>query len=183
MVIIYKKLRLCLWKYFRVMANLERDISAFFDPFIECSEALSVNVNKRPAYRLFIGALVFFLIPVSSSIYEGQLGAIIFASGATLLIAIICIVYYLRINPVLVIDKKGIILKRKFYSWESIDAVTYETASDSEGCDHMKFYLKEGKPVYFNLEPLLFLDQKPKVIAAYIIKYLNPPAQKARFNK
>jgi hypothetical protein len=156
------------------MANLERDISAFFDPFIECSEALSVNVNKKSAYRLFIGLLVFFLIVISSSIYEGRLGAIIFASGAALFIAVICFVYYLKINPVLIIDKKGIILKRKFYSWESIQSVTYETASDNEGSDHIKFYLKEGKPVYFSLEPFLFLDQKPKVIAAYIIKYFNP---------
>lgn len=156
------------------MANLERDISAFFDPFIECSEALSVNVNKRPAYRFFIGVLVFSLILISSSIYEGQLGAIIFAFSATLLIAVICIVYYIMINPVLVIDEKGIILKRKFYSWESIKSVTYETASDSEGSDHIKFYLKKGKPVYFSFEPFLFLDQKPKVIAAYIIKYFKP---------
>jgi hypothetical protein len=163
----------CLWKYVSTMANKEKDISTLFDPFIECGEALSVNMNKRRVYGFCIGVLVFFLVLVSSSIYEGQLAAVIFASGATLFIAVVCFVIYLKENPVLVIDKKGITLKKKFYSWENIDAVKYGKASDSEGNDHIKFYLKGGKPVNLNLEPLLFLDQKPKVMAAYIIKFFK----------
>ncbi|OQP48888.1 DUF986 family protein [Niastella populi] len=155
------------------MPKREKDIFSLYDPFIECGESLHVNINKRRSYGFYIGALVFFLVLTASSIYEGHLKAIIFASLSILCIAIICVVIYLRKNPVIVIDEKGIIKKEKFYSWEKIGSIKFESASDLEGSDNIKLNLKEGKPGRLNLEPLLFLDQKPKVIAAYIIKYFK----------
>ena len=73
----------------------------------------------------------------------------------------------------MVIDEKGIIKKEKFYSWEKIESIKFESASDLEGSDNIKIYLKDGEQVRLGLEPLLFLDQKPKIIAAHIIKYFK----------
>ncbi len=155
------------------MPKREKDIFSLYDPFIECGESLDININKKRSYGFYIGILIFFLILTASAIYEGQLKAIIFASLSIFCIAIICIVIYLRKNPVIVIDEKGIIKKEKFYSWEKIESIKFESASDLEGSDNIKIYLKDGEQVRLGLEPLLFLDQKPKIIAAHIIKYFK----------
>ena len=125
------------------MPKREKDIFSLYDPFIECGESLDININKKRSYGFYIGILIFFLILTASAIYEGQLKAIIFASLSIFCIAIICIVIYLRKNPVIVIDEKGIIKKEKFYSWEKIESIKFESASDLEGSDNIKIYLKE----------------------------------------
>lgn len=151
----------------------EKNILSLYDPFIECGECLHVNINKKRAYSFYIGVMIVWLVIWASPVYEGQPGSVIAASVPVLCLAIFCIVIYFKKDPVIVIDEKGILKKKKFYSWENIEAVKYYPASDDEGNDHIKLFLKAGEPVIISFEYFLFLDQKPKVMAAYIIKYFK----------
>ena len=137
--------------------NLEIDISTLYDPLVAVGESLQVRSVRTKSVKRFIGYVVgvcFFLTALLFSISNGSLAGIIISSIMTVLVILLFIDNFFPHKPVMIVEREGITLEGRKYSWTDIEAVIYDKDVD-EGYDHLVFNLRiTGRLVFHFIQSM-----------------------------
>ena len=142
-------------------------ISSMAGPLIDSEDHLIVNRNRKAIFTVYWLFLFISLIGIGLLMITGLVEA-----GISMLIIVMPVLgwvfyhFYSEQNPVFVIDKNGVTLKKKFYPWNIIESVKCEKWQSNRGYIHILIYLKNGKILRFTVNEMF--DQPVKGIAAFI---------------
>ena len=153
------------------------DIEKLIDPSIECGDRLAVNMQKWKLLVLLVSLLGFFLIYMYWVIQDSDWHGIIVMSLSIASLSWACYSVAVMYNPMLAIDKSGIAIGNKFYSWDSIKNIIFEKSGNRKKARRISVHLKNRGLIIFFIP--VFLDQRTKVIATYIVKFFKPVQAKA----
>lgn len=154
------------------MAYSVIDIDKLVDPSIECGDRLAVNMQKWKSLILLLSLLCLSLFS-SYRVMPGSRWEGIFVMVLTVpLLGWACYCVAVMYNPILAIDKSGISIRGKFYSWNNVDRIFFERNGNRKKASRIRVHLKNGGLVTFFIP--IFVDQKPPEIAAYVVRYFKP---------
>jgi hypothetical protein len=157
------------------MAYTVIEMEDLVEPFLSCDDRLVANLQKGKTLSLLVPLLCICLAGVIW-LMQDNLAQSIFVMLLTLpLLGYACYSVAVMPNPMLAIDKSGIAIKNKFYSWNSIDNIFFEKSGNRKKPN--RFHLSNGGLVIFHIP--IFFDQQSSVIAAYIANYSKPVKAKA----
>lgn len=159
------------------MAYKEIDINKLVDPSIECGDRLAVNMQKWKSLLLVVSLLCLSLTGAYLLMQDSLLDGLVLMLGTVPLLGYACYIVIVMHNPMLAIDKSGIALKNKFYSWDSIGIIFFEKDGSRTMPKRIRLLVNNGELITFFIP--IFLDHRPAVIATYIVKYFKPVQAKA----
>jgi hypothetical protein len=154
------------------MAYSVIDLNKLVDPSIECGDRLAVNMQKGKSLLLIVSLLCLSLTGAFLLMQNRRLDGIVLMLGTVPLLGYACYIVIVMHNPMLAIDKSGIAIKNKFYSWDSVGSIFFEKDGNRKKPKRIRLLLKNGGLVTFFIP--LFLDQRPPVIATYVAKFFKP---------
>ena len=154
------------------MAYSVIDIEKLVDPSIICGDRLGVNMQKWKSLILLFSMLCLCLIGAYWVIRDNRLHGIFVMLLTVPLLGYTCYSVAVMHNPMLSIDNSGIVIKNKFYSWDSIKNIFFEKSGNRNKASRISFHLKNGGLIVFFIP--VFIDQRPEVIATYIVKFFKP---------
>ncbi|HUP11741.1 MAG TPA: hypothetical protein VM187_06005, partial [Niastella sp.] len=139
------------------------DMEELVEPFFVCDDHLAANLQKGKSVLLLVSLLCFCLTGAVWLLQDSHLQGIIVMLATLPLLGYACYSVAVMHNPMLAIDKRGIAIKSKLYSWDSIDNIFFEKSSNRRKPNRIRFHLKNGGLITFYIP--IFFDQQPSIIA------------------
>lgn len=140
------------------------------DIFVEGS--LSVRVKKSTSFVCLLAVIIFILFfsIVCINLKKYLLAGIMFVASIPSIIQMLNLYRFaIASTPYFVIDKDGIIFKKKYY-WDEIENIKIYRYLSATWNEEMRIYLKTGEKISIDLLPT-FISEETEVIAAFIKKY------------